>query len=155
MYDADGNIDLKAGDETVESGWADVQNWDPTPVLKALYDDPRPEQDSAEDSGDAARAGNVRMEGFLEKLPKGAKKATLLQRWQRRYFKARDGELFYYEDIHSKRATGFIRLRGSEVRFKGGLLLEIFDAKKKMNMMLKASSTAELEDWKMGKQPLG
>jgi len=143
---------MKAGDETVQSGWADVQNWDPSAVLKALYDAPRPEEeeDTAEGGTAEGSSGTVRMEGFLEKLPKGARKATLLQRWQRRYFKARDGELFYYEDIHATRATGFIRLRGSEVRFKGGLLLEIFDPKKKVNMLLRATSTAELEDWKIG-----
>ena len=37
------------------------------------------------------------MEGYMEKLPINKKKATLLKTWKRRYFKAQDGYLYYYE----------------------------------------------------------
>lgn len=159
LVDEDGNIDLKAGDEEVKFGWNSSQDWDPTPVLKVLYDARRPENldvDPDAEGGDGEGGGGggfnaaaVRIEGYLEKLPKGTQKSTVLKRWHRRYFKARDGELFYYDDNRSTRPVGFIRLRGSEIRYKGGNLLEIFDPKKKVNMLLRASSTAELEDWKV------
>lgn len=169
FVDEDGNIDFKAHDETVEFGWNQSQDWDPTPVLKALYDSRKPERaeagsknGNAEGDADgedkdkdqestplAFGQATVRIEGYLEKLPKGQQRAGVLSRWNRRYFKARDGELFYYEDNRATRPSGFIRLRGSEVRYKGGNLLEIFDPKNKVSMVLRASSTAELEDWKM------
>ena len=37
------------------------------------------------------------MEGYMEKLPMNKKKATLLKTWKRRYFKAKDGNVYYYE----------------------------------------------------------
>ena len=39
----------------------------------------------------------INMEGYMEKLPMNKKKATLLKTWKRRYFKAMDGALYYYE----------------------------------------------------------
>ncbi len=39
----------------------------------------------------------VNMEGYMEKLPMNKKKATLLKTWKRRFFKAKDGHLYYYE----------------------------------------------------------
>ena len=39
----------------------------------------------------------INMEGFMEKLPMNKKKATLLKTWRRRFFKTRDGSLYYYE----------------------------------------------------------
>ena len=37
------------------------------------------------------------MEGLMEKLPMNKKKATLLKTWKRRFFRAKDGWLHYYE----------------------------------------------------------
>ena len=37
------------------------------------------------------------IEGYMEKLPMNKKKATLLKTWRKRYFKAKDGNLYYYE----------------------------------------------------------
>ena len=39
----------------------------------------------------------VAMEGLMEKLPMNKKKATLLKSWKRRFFRAKDGWLYYYE----------------------------------------------------------
>ena len=39
----------------------------------------------------------VNMEGYMEKLPLNKKKATLLKTWKKRYFKAFNGHLYYYE----------------------------------------------------------
>ena len=39
----------------------------------------------------------VNVEGYMEKLPLNKKKATLLKTWKKRYFKAFNGHLYYYE----------------------------------------------------------
>ena len=39
----------------------------------------------------------ISMEGLMEKLPMNKKKATLLKTWKRRFFRAKDGWLYYYE----------------------------------------------------------
>ncbi len=48
----------------------------------------------------------VNMEGYMEKLPINKKKATLLKTWKRRYFKAEDGVLYYYE-VRTKKNLAF------------------------------------------------
>ena len=40
---------------------------------------------------------HISMEGYMEKLPINKKKATLLKTWKRRFFKAQEGHLYYYE----------------------------------------------------------
>lgn len=67
------------------------------------------------------------MQGFLEKLPKGTAKKSFLTKWQRRYFKARDGELFYYRDHRDSRPLGFIRLRDSIIGYRPGNVIHIQD----------------------------
>jgi hypothetical protein len=42
------------------------------------------------------------MEGLMEKLPMNKKKATLLKTWKRRFFRAKDGWLHYYEGLAKK-----------------------------------------------------
>ena len=43
--------------------------------------------------------GNVciNIEGYLEKLPSGRRKATFWNAWKSRYFRLKDGSLFYYQ----------------------------------------------------------
>ena len=108
MYDAKGRIDMKKGDEAVQMGWGDSRDWNPTPVLRALYDAPPQEEEEgeAEEADDAP--AQVSMEGYLEKLPAGVRTSSLLHKWQRRYFRARDGELHYY--IDSKSSEPQVRL---------------------------------------------
>lgn len=44
----------------------------------------------------------------------------MIKRWNRRYFKAINGELFYYPDNKTvERPLGQIRLRGSEINYGG------------------------------------
>eukprot|EP00055_Hartaetosiga_balthica_P011850 m.55448 g.55448 ORF g.55448 m.55448 type:complete len:1814 (-) comp7754_c3_seq1:283-5724(-) len=152
MVDESGNINLKAGDEEVEMKFGLSRDWDPFPVLKVLYDPTKPERgvSNNEDEMEQDRFGvvAVRMEGYLEKLPKGINKKSMLKRWNRRYFRIRDGELFYYEDEKAERPSGFIHLRGAAISFRGGNLLEIHDQKNYVSMMVRTSSTQELEDWK-------
>lgn len=38
----------------------------------------------------------INMEGYVEQLPLGKKKTTLLKTWKRIYCKAKDGGLFFF-----------------------------------------------------------
>ena len=50
----------------------------------------------------------VNIEGYLEKLPSGRKKATFWNAWKKRYFVAKDGVLYYYPvNTHSVSACDF------------------------------------------------
>ena len=39
----------------------------------------------------------ITMEGLMEKLPMNKKKSTLLKTWKRRFFRAKDGWVAYFE----------------------------------------------------------
>lgn len=157
---ADGNMDLKIGDEEVKMGWGDTSDWDPAPILKVLYDSPRPiedgdnKQENDVDDVDDGQLVNsepvpVSVEGFLDKLPRGSNMKSIIKRWNRKYLKARDGELFYYSDNKpGSEAQGCLRLRGSEIKYGVGNTLEVIDSKSGRHLILRASSTTELEHWK-------
>ena len=51
------------------------------------------------DHGDSPmlRAGEISMEGYMEKLPMGRRRASFIKKWKKRYFRAKQGNLFYYE----------------------------------------------------------
>lgn len=105
----DGKMDLKTGDEVIKMGWGATTEWDPTPVLKVLYDSPAPEKEVAaaasadllrpfSPSSSSSSSSKPQIEGYLDKLPKSSSMKSLVKRWSRRYFRAQNGELFYYPD---------------------------------------------------------
>ena len=49
----------------------------------------------------------IGMEGLMEKLPMNKKKATLLKTWKRRFFRAADGWLHYYEVLYKLNKAGY------------------------------------------------
>lgn len=61
------------------------------PLLKRLYY--IPEAPKLQSQGTTY----VNIEGYLEKLPSGRKKATFWNAWKRRYFMAKNGILYYYQ----------------------------------------------------------
>lgn len=61
------------------------------PLLKRLYY--IPEAPRMQTQGTTY----INIEGYLEKLPSGRKKATFWNAWKRRYFVAKDGVLYYYQ----------------------------------------------------------
>jgi len=74
---------------------------------------------------------------------------SLVKRWSRRYFRAQNGELFYYPDNkQGSKSLGNIRLRGSEINYAGKDIIEILDAKNGTRMTLRTKDTKELERWK-------
>lgn len=61
------------------------------PLLKRLYY--IPDAPKVQSQGTTY----VNIEGYLEKLPSGRKKATFWNAWKRRYFVAKEGVLYYYQ----------------------------------------------------------
>ncbi len=115
------------------------QEWDPTCLLEELYDDYRRLMNNA--SGEVARYF-----GYLEKLPVNQSKATPFKGFKRRYFRAVDGNLYYYESRTAEKPLGFVRLPGARIVLnthkmeltvieKGGTLL-----------VVKAPNAAELNE---------
>lgn len=66
------------------------------PLLKRLYY--IPEAPRMQTQGTTY----INIEGYLEKLPSGRKKATFWNAWKRRYFVAKDGVLYYYQVTHRR-----------------------------------------------------
>ena len=88
-----------------------TQEWDPTCLLEELYSDYRQGlATSTNPSGEAARHY-----GYLDKLPTNRKKANVMTKWKRRYFRAQEGNLYYYQNRTTKRANGFIHLTSSRI----------------------------------------
>ena len=75
------------------------------PLLRELYSNVQRHKDqttgqrySRNDSSPRSnRAGEISMEGYMEKLPMGRRRASLIKKWKKRYFRAKNGNLFYYE----------------------------------------------------------
>ncbi|XP_077998616.1 uncharacterized protein LOC144451598 [Glandiceps talaboti] len=120
-----------------------VKKWDPTPLVRDMYCQTQQYKDDEDDHS----SNLCRMEGYIEKLPVGQSKASLMKGWKRRYFRAKEGNLFYYDDNHTKKVSGFVQLMGSTIKDAGNKMLEILDLKGRM-LLLKFGSTTELEDWK-------
>lgn len=101
----DGKMDLKHGDEVVETGLGSTVDWDPTPILKVLYDSPCPisEGEAIKPVVEVADSAEKKttVAGFLDKLPQKQSLKSLVKRWNRRYFKV--SSLYYRSCIHSTR----------------------------------------------------
>ena len=116
--------------------------WDPTCLLEELYSDCRrtiPQNDS---TGEFAR-----QYGYLEKLPLNQSKATVLKGFKRRYFRAKEGNIYYYEYRTSEKALGFVRLTNSKIICHSEKLQIRILEKNGKSMVVKAPDTTELNDW--------
>lgn len=80
------------------------------PLLKRLYY--IPEAPRMQTQGTTY----INIEGYLEKLPSGRKKATFWNAWKRRYFVAKDGVLYYYQVNKDKRSAMPISLQSAVVQ---------------------------------------
>ncbi|XP_050688581.1 uncharacterized protein LOC126981511 isoform X5 [Eriocheir sinensis] len=83
--------------------------WDPRPLLKRLYY--IPEAPKLQSQGTTY----VNIEGYLEKLPSGRKKATFWNAWKRRYFMAKNGILYYYQNAQTDKPNMKMTLMGGKV----------------------------------------
>jgi hypothetical protein len=62
-------------------------------LLDELYKIEEPTVAQCEEDGNVC----INIEGYLEKLPSGRRKATFWNAWKSRYFRLKDGSLFYYQ----------------------------------------------------------
>lgn len=79
--------------------------WDPSCLLEDLYSD-----HLVFVHPDVANADYCRYKGFLNKLPVGQNKATVIKGWKQRYFKVKEGAVFYYESREDLKAMGRLSL---------------------------------------------
>ena len=116
------------------------QDWDPTCLLEELYRDyHRVTRSSTLD--------NARHSGYMEKLPVAQTKKTLLKGYKRRYFRAIEGNLYYYEDRLSERALGFVKLEDCKlVLIPEKLRLSLMQSNG-TTLVLRAPNHVELSDW--------
>lgn len=116
--------------------------WDPTCLLEELYSDCRRTVPQDDSTGEFARHY-----GYLEKLPLNQSKATVLKGFKRRYFRAKEGNIYYYEYRTSEKALGFIRLTNSKIICNSEKLQIQILEKNGKSMVIKAPDTTELNDW--------
>ena len=117
------------------------QDWDPTCLLEELYSDYRRVTRSG------SSMDNARHCGYLEKLPVAKTKKSVLKGYKRRYFRVVEGYLYYYEDLHSSKALGFIRLENCKVVFiPEKLQLHVVESGGKV-LVVRALNHVDLSEW--------
>ncbi|XP_063444872.1 uncharacterized protein LOC134725177 isoform X2 [Mytilus trossulus] len=124
-------------------------NWDPTKLLNVLYT-VKLEKDTSEDISHQF----VNMEGLMEKLPMNKKKATLLKTWKRRFFRAKDGWLHYYEGIledqtsNRDKPSDSVQLMGGKIDDLGNRVLGVDDGRGRF-LMVRCPTEKEYGQWKL------
>ncbi|VDH95794.1 Hypothetical predicted protein [Mytilus galloprovincialis] len=118
-------------------------NWDPTKLLNVLYT-VKLEKDTTEDISHQF----VNMEGLMEKLPMNKKKATLLKTWKRRFFRAKDGWLHYYETSNRDKPSDSVQLMGGKIDDLGNRVLGVDDGRGRF-LMVRCPTEKEYGQWKL------
>ncbi|KAK6993657.1 actin [Biomphalaria glabrata] len=138
-------LDLTEEDDPAvdENSRMNLRNWDPNPVISLLYQI-KVMDEVVEDISHQY----ITMEGLMEKLPINKKKATLLKTWKRRYFKAKDGWLHYYESGNRDEASESIQLMGGEIHDMGNRVLGIDDGRGRY-LMVRCPTEKEYGQWKL------
>ena len=119
-----------------------TMEWDPTCLLEELYSDCRKTIPQDSSTGEFAR-----QYGYLEKLPLNQARSTVLKGFKRRYFRAKEGNVYYYEHRTAEKALGFVRLTNSKIICNSEKLQIQIREKNGKSMVIKAPDTAELNDW--------
>ena len=119
------------------------QEWDPTCLLEELYSDYKHGTTMTDVSGESARHF-----GYLEKLPTGQSKASVLKGWKRRYFRAQEGNIYYYDDRTQEKALGFVRLSTARIiLIPEKNQIQIVEKGSKNSIMLRAPDSQDLLAW--------
>ncbi|KAK3578753.1 hypothetical protein CHS0354_035654 [Potamilus streckersoni] len=132
------------GDEGEEEEFharINLKNWDPSKLLKELY-----KVTLMPDNIEDISYKFVTMEGLMEKLPMNKKKATLLKTWKRRFFKATDGWLHYYETSNRDKPSDSIQLMGGKIENLGNRVIGVDDGRGRF-LMVRAPSDREHGQW--------
>ncbi|XP_022299878.2 uncharacterized protein LOC111108355 isoform X1 [Crassostrea virginica] len=136
-------LETEQEEEEVAPVRVNLSSWDPTKLLQDLYT-VKLLPDNAKDISDKF----VAMEGLMEKLPMNKKKATLLKTWKRRFFRAKDGWLYYYETSNRDKPSDTLQLMGGKVDDLGNRILGIDDGRGKY-LMVRCPSDKEYGQWKL------
>ncbi|XP_062617675.1 uncharacterized protein LOC134279321 isoform X2 [Saccostrea cucullata] len=136
-------VETEEGEDEVAPVRVNLSSWDPTKLLKDLYA-VQLMPDDAKDISDKF----VAMEGLMEKLPMNKKKATLLKTWKRRFFRAKDGWLYYYETSSRDKPSDTLQLMGGKVDDLGNRILGIDDGRGKY-LMVRCPTDKEYGQWKL------
>ncbi|XP_060557148.1 uncharacterized protein LOC132717647 [Ruditapes philippinarum] len=131
------------GDELVVDTRVKFREWDPSKLLEKLYE-VKMMPDNVEDISHKF----IGMEGLMEKLPMNKKKATLLKTWKRRFFKAQDGWLHYYESGNKDKPSDSLQLMGGKVEELGPRVLGVDDGRGKY-LMVRVPTDHEYGSWKV------
>ncbi|KAK3861535.1 hypothetical protein Pcinc_032523 [Petrolisthes cinctipes] len=115
-----------------------TSGWNPRPLLKRLYY--IPEAPRMQTQGTTY----INIEGYLEKLPSGRKKATFWNAWKRRYFVAKDGILYYYQGNQTEKPSMKMTLMGGRVESMEPNMVGVDDGSRDT----KASSMLGIDDGK-------
>lgn len=136
-------LETEQGQDEVVPVRVNLSSWDPTKLLQDLYAI-KLQPDNAKDISDKF----VAMQGLMEKLPMNKKKATLLKTWKRRFFKAEDGWLYYYETSNHDKPSDTLQLMGGKVDDLGNRILGIDDGRGKY-LMVRCPTDKEYGQWKL------
>ncbi|XP_069994038.1 uncharacterized protein [Penaeus vannamei] len=115
--------------------------WNPRPLLKRLYY--IPDAPKVQSQGTTY----VNIEGYLEKLPSGRKKATFWNAWKRRYFVAKEGVLYYYQNPQADKPSMKMTLMGGKVECMEPNMVGVDDGKGHY-VVVRCSSRQEAERWR-------
>ncbi|KAL8593719.1 hypothetical protein ACOMHN_021901 [Nucella lapillus] len=143
---AEVEMDEGEGDDDLVDGGPprmNLINWDPRPVLNQLYDIKLIEE-TAEDISHQF----ISMEGLMEKLPMNKKKSTLLKTWKRRFFRAKDGWVQYFETGSRDKPSETLQLMGGSIDDMGNRILGIDDGRGHY-LMVRAPTDKEHGQWKV------
>ncbi|XP_033106737.1 uncharacterized protein LOC117108722 [Anneissia japonica] len=152
IYRYDGPIKFDGknkGDKLKLEEKDNVKKWDPVPLLKDIFTNVQrrtPLNPHVHDKP-TIRSEIINMEGYMEKLPMGRRRASFIKKWKKRYFRAKEGNLFYYEDHKARKSLGYIQLIGGRVNDVGSKALEVTDTKGRV-LLLRCGTKTELEDWR-------
>ncbi|XP_052781664.1 POTE ankyrin domain family member J-like [Mya arenaria] len=131
------------GEELVKDTRVKFRDWDPVKVLAKLYEI-KMMPDNIEDISHKF----IGMEGLMEKLPMNKKKATLLKTWKRRFFRAENGWLHYFESGGRDKPSDSLQLMGGKVDELGPRVLGVDDGRGKY-LMVRVPTDHEYGQWKV------
>ncbi|XP_014678530.1 PREDICTED: uncharacterized protein LOC106818328 [Priapulus caudatus] len=140
-------IERQCMDELIDDA-PRMKYWDPTTLLRELYRIEPPPQEGASVASEEETPTYIPMEGYMEKLPLGKKKSTFWKSWKRRFFRARDGYLYYYEGGNREQASGCMKLAGGAVEDMGTDMLGIDDGRGRF-LVVKTLSAKDKHLWKL------
>ncbi|XP_037070966.1 actin-like isoform X2 [Pollicipes pollicipes] len=136
IYDKFGEVDERLLKQRITT-----LSWDPTSLVSRLYEVPEPAH-----RPQGQEKGYINIEGWLEKLPSGRKKATFWNAWKRRYFKAKDGFLYYYQTNTTEKPSMVLQLMGGHVEAMDSSVVGVDDGKGRY-VVVRCSSRQEAERW--------